>query len=350
MNNVYEAARPAPTTSDPAAKNASKADINHNPAPKDEPVLAVGPVKWSKRRIKEILFSFCRLLNSTSLWIQYHALNLTLEQKRSFDNSNLPLERMDRDLLAMYIRWIGHTVEKTVRYRKSKGGRGFGKPQILRAALDEWYRRQYPLSNFIRWAEQNLVDFKKWDETGDPQIHPEHELPPFNENSPIFEVLTNRVSTRFWKPLPVEQEKIQKVLRAACYAPTSCNRQTWKLYVHSNANLEDNIDPRGVANAELRERAPIVVYITIDERLYPEVWAPAQDAGIIGLQMSLAVAALGLGGLLMYGGDNFPQEAWRKQYNVPSYRYMHLMLLFGYPAERTLTDKRADLEDIAIFV
>src|SRR5262249_2148323 len=151
----------------------------------------------------------------------------------------------------------------------------------------------------------------------------------------------NRVSTRFWLPTPVEDEKLQSILEASTFAPTACNRQAWKLYVHKNTELQLNTKVSGAGNANLRKKAPVTIYITIDERLYPEVWAAAEDAGIIGLQLSLAATSLGLGGCLMYGAEMFDQGAFRREYNVPSYRFMYLMYMFGYPAERTLTMKRA---------
>jgi hypothetical protein len=117
--------------------------------------------------------------------------------------------------------------------------------------------------------------------------------------------------------------------------------------VRKNPNIK-NVS--NVSNKALREKAPVAMYITVDNRLYPEVWAPAEDAGIIGLQLNLAATALGLAGCLMYGSENFNQAEFRREYNVPEHRYMYLMFLFGYAAERTLTDKRIHADEVAIFI
>jgi nitroreductase len=292
------------------------------------------------------LLHLCQALNATSLWIQRRWLKTTIERERAETNLHIGLSNMDQDLLGMYIRWNGHHVEKTVRYERTMG-RGSGKPVLLRRALDEWKRRGYPNRRWIDWAEANLEDHKKWEETGVPQLHPAKLAPVFSPDSPILEVLKNRVSTRYWKEMPVEDEKIEAVLEAAVYAPTSCNRQTWKLYVQKNKHIASIND---VSNRALRQKAPVAVYITIDNRLYPEVWAPAEDAGIIGLQLNLAATALGFAGCLMYGAETFNQEEFRKQYNVPEYRFMYLMFLFGYAGERTLPDKRIHADEIAIYI
>ncbi|HZL68800.1 MAG TPA: nitroreductase family protein [Candidatus Limnocylindrales bacterium] len=307
------------------------------------------PIKRLKRWVKSLLFTGCEQLNTTSSWIQDRILHTTLEQKRAADNSAIPVGEMDRDLLAMHIRWAGHNIEKRVRTRGNPD-RGGNRAGELKAAVAEWHRRGYPHRNFVAWAEENLRDYEKWLECGEPQFHPEHDLPLFGPDSPVIEVLKNRVSTRFWKPVPVEEEKIRQIIGLATHAPTACNRQAWKLYVCRNPDLSRAANAPGVLNPTLRAVAPVTIYIAIDTRLYPEVWAPAQDAGIIGLQLSLATTAVGLTGCLMYGAEMFPQEAWRRHYGIPDYQIMELMFLFGYPAERTLTNKRADAEDVAVFL
>lgn len=299
-----------------------------------------------KRIARRFLLRLCAKLNDLSTWILKKVLYTSLEKERCEANLNRPLADMDQDLLGIYIRWNGHHVEKTVRYEKTVG-RGFSKPKLLRSALDEWYRREYPTRSWIQWAEDNLKDYEKWLESGEPQLHSVRTLPIYTPESPVMEVLKNRVSTRYWKDTPVEDEKIKTIVEAAGYAPTCCNRQTWKLYVRKNENVRES---KAVTNQALREKAPVVVYITIDHRLYPEHFAPAEDAGIIGLQLSLAATSLGLAGCLMYGAENWNQEAFRREFDIPSYRYMYLMYLFGYPAERTLTHKRVNGDEIAIYL
>lgn len=303
-------------------------------------------LKPLKRYARRRLLDLCVWLNDLSRWIQKKVLYTTLEKEHCEINLNTPFGEMDEDLLGIFIRWNGHHVEKTVRYERTSG-RGFSKPALLRGALDEWHRRQYPSRRWIQWAEENLRDYETWLATGQPQLHPARQLPIYTPESPIMEVLKNRVSTRYWTDAPVENEKVQTILEAAGYAPTCCNRQTWKLYVKRNEVIKD---VKKVDNATLREKAPVAIYITIDQRLYPEHFAAAEDAGIIGLQLSLAATSLGLAGVLMYGADNFDQESFRRTYNVPRHRYMYLMFLFGYAAERTLTEKRVHGEEIAIFI
>lgn len=41
----------------------------------------------------------------------------------------------------------------------------------------------------------------------------------------------HRVSIRKYQDKPVEQEKIEQMLRAAMAAPSACNQQPWEYYV-----------------------------------------------------------------------------------------------------------------------
>jgi len=317
-----------------------------DPQTRDPHQARPGPVKVLKRSIRRGLEWLCVALEGSSDWIQRRILQARSRQLQCEKNLKIPLAEMDQDLLGMYIRWNGHHVEKTVRYRKTVG-RGFAAPPLLRAALDEWNRRGYPRRRWTEWAEGNLRDYREWDRTGEPQLHGAEALPVFNPDAPVMKVLKNRVSTRYWEDIPVEDEKIAAILEAGAYAPTSCNRQAWKVYVHKN---DDAASIKDVSNRALLAKAPVAMYITIDHRLYPEIWAPAEDAGILGLQLNLAATSLGLAGCLMYGAEMFDQDEFRRQFDVPDYRFMYLMFLFGYAGERTLTNKRVHGDEIAIFV
>src|SRR5688572_2736709 len=241
-----------------AAPSSGAAVITPSTAP-DEPTRTErpapvrSPIKLLKRFVRQRLFELCVALNDWSAWIQRRYLRTTLARDRCESNLNMPLESMDQDMLGMYIRWNGHHVEKTVRYERTQG-RGSGKPVLLRNALNEWYRRGYPRRRWIEWAEANLEDFKRWEASGKPQLHSTKTLPVFTPDSPVMEVLKNRVSTRYWESRPVEDEKIRAILEAGAYAPTSCNRQTWKIYVKKNEQVESFND---VSNRALRQKAPV---------------------------------------------------------------------------------------------
>src|SRR4051812_16709372 len=54
------------------------------------------------------LLDLCQLLDSISDRIQHRILKTTIPRERAQANLELSLEKMDQDLLGMYIRWNGH--------------------------------------------------------------------------------------------------------------------------------------------------------------------------------------------------------------------------------------------------
>ncbi|MBQ8975232.1 MAG: nitroreductase family protein, partial [Oscillospiraceae bacterium] len=44
----------------------------------------------------------------------------------------------------------------------------------------------------------------------------------------------HRISVRKYKAAPVEQEKLDKIMRAAMASPSACNQQPWEFYVVRN--------------------------------------------------------------------------------------------------------------------
>ena len=72
-------------------------------------------------------------------------------------------------------------------------------------------------------------------------------------------MIEQRRSVRFWKRKKVEREKIEKILKAATYAPTSCNRMAWRFYIVEN-DL-DNIVEGDSTNRSMLEKAPVRIYL-----------------------------------------------------------------------------------------
>lgn len=301
-----------------------------------------------KSWIKSRVIGFCRGLEALSASIQQRFLHATLEELRAQGNMALPADRMDENLLGQFIRYMGHALEKAVR-NDYEEGRGRDKYEVLKQAVAQWKERGYPERTFVAWAGEHLKSYEEWCRTRTPQRIPADPSGPLNPDA-LLDVIRSRTSIRFWSEKPVEREKIEKILRAATYAPSSCNRQPWYFHVVLNKNPAREAPACSVSNVSLRDKAPVVIYIAVDERLYPERYAPAIDAGITGMQMSLAATSLGLGNCMMYGGENFPQQEVKAKHGIPEPQYIYLLLLLGYPDETTTQEKRVDIEDAARFL
>ena len=73
----------------------------------------------------------------------------------------------------------------------------------------------------------------------------------------FLELAKQRYSVRAYKSVPVEDEKLQKVLGAARLAPTACNLQPFQLIVIHTSDREDEL--RRIYNPSWFVQAPIVI-------------------------------------------------------------------------------------------
>ncbi len=257
------------------------------------------------------------------------------------------IKEMDRDQLGQLIRFNAHALDKATKCENRDVGRGRERKQLLERALDEWQERGYPLGPDKIWAREILKSYGRWCMGEAKLIQPVKEDHKYGEND-IFSVIEQRRSVRFWKKKRVEREKIEKILRAATYAPSSCNRMTWRFFVVEN-DL-DNIFEGDSTNRNLLEKAPVRVYLGIDERLYPEIYAPAIDAGCALQNLILAAHALGLGSCLMYHCESVNQEKLRTELGIPAYYRIYCAVPLGYPDEIPSTPGRVSLDEVSTFV
>ena len=113
----------------------------------------------------------------------------------------------------------------------------------------------------------------------------------------FFATIAGRYSVRGYKPDPVSDDLLEKVLEAARRAPTAANRQPFRIVVIRTEGREDEL--RRVYASRWFTQAPLVIAVVavpgeawrrMDDKPYDEV-----DATIAMDHLILAAAALGLG-------------------------------------------------------
>lgn len=114
----------------------------------------------------------------------------------------------------------------------------------------------------------------------------------------LFNVIQNRYSVRAYKQDPVEEDKLHKILEAACLAPTAANRQPFQIIVIHTAGREQEL--RRIYQREWFVKAPVILCVCgepshgwvrgYDGKNYTDV-----DAAIVMDHLILAATDLGLG-------------------------------------------------------
>lgn len=115
--------------------------------------------------------------------------------------------------------------------------------------------------------------------------------------SAVMENLMTRTSIRAYQDRPVEDEKVEQLLRAAMAAPTAGNRQPWKFVVIKDKQTLKAIS--GYFNTmKMAEHASLAIVVCGDmDNTYPadgrDYWV--EDTSAATENLLLAAHALGLG-------------------------------------------------------
>ena len=160
------------------------------------------------------------------------------------------------------------------------------------------------------------------------------------------ELVTKRYSVRAYKPNPVEEEKLQQVLKAARLAPTAANRQPFQIIVIHTAGREQELSR--IYGREWFVQAPLVICAcglptqgwtrSGDGKSYTDV-----DVAIVVDHMTLAAADVGLGTCWVAA---FDPVAAREVLGLPDDVEPIVFMTLGYPDDHLKTKKRKSLSEL----
>jgi len=160
------------------------------------------------------------------------------------------------------------------------------------------------------------------------------------------DLIRKRYSVRAYKPDPVEDAKLARILEAARLAPTAANRQAFRVVVIQTKGHEEAL--RRVYGREWFTQAPLVLAVCA---LPAEGWvrkadgwnAAEVDATIAMTHLVLAAAEEGLGTCWTAAFD--PQAA-RDVLKLPEGVVPSAFTPLGYPADSLPPKKRRPVEEL----
>lgn len=153
----------------------------------------------------------------------------------------------------------------------------------------------------------------------------------------VLDLIKSRRSIRKYKSIPVEDEKIQKCLEAARWAPSASNKQPWEFIVVKDENMRKKF-------AELHPYAKFVaespvVFVPLTN---PEIHSKyhMSDTGLAILHFMIQAHALGLGtcwaGVI---GTSFEPDL-KKLLNVPDHLNIMALVALGYPDQERESSRK----------
>ena len=140
----------------------------------------------------------------------------------------------------------------------------------------------------------------------------------------VYQCIRSRLTVRSFKPDPVPERVIRRMLQAARWAPSARNRQPWNFVIVQNPDTLAQIG--GIASSGgFIGGAPLAVAVVMDRGGRPEF-----DAGRSLQQMELAAWSQGVGGCTagVRGEEN---EKVKELLGIPEDKDLVTVVAFGYP-------------------
>lgn len=187
----------------------------------------------------------------------------------------------------------------------------------------------------------------------------------------VFEVMKNRRSVRKYKPDPVPQEDVNKIIDAARMAATSGNQQPWKFLIVQDRDridalkefcikksIESYTAARKPSKTDLEARieriteyygnylsAPVyVVILTDNTSQYPDYnhW----DGPLAAANLMLAARALGYG--TVFCTDSINEEITKEFFNIPDQYTRVCITPIGIPVEWPESPEKKSLDSFMV--
>lgn len=165
-----------------------------------------------------------------------------------------------------------------------------------------------------------------------------------------------RQSDRAFDPdRSVEKDKLQRILQAACIAPSACNSQPWHFIVVDDPELKNKVadatSNRLLGINHFTKQAPVHILL-VEEK--PNVsagfgsWVKDKnfahlDVGITAAHIVLAAEDEGLGSCIL---GWFDEKAVRQLLNIPSGKRVLLDIVIGYSTQPDREKKRKKTEEV----
>ena len=252
------------------------------------------------------------------------------------------------DLRAVLHERTHHTIEVLI-YRLLNEGREAPKDfgVVAEYLMGLWRRRGLPLDPpDIKWCARYIEYAKKMREGGKVRLEPTTwESFTEDEVATVERLIYGRKSIRQFKPEPVPDEMIRRILKAGLYAPHGCNVGCTRFLV-----LRDPEEQKLVRSDIPIENCVMIVvlqelsmYRTLrfDERVPQNLFF---DAAAAADHICLMAHALGLGSCWLTHGEE-TQRKLRDHFKLSPTMTSRNHIIVGWPGEDTIKSERMSLDE-----
>jgi len=262
-------------------------------------------------------------------------------------------EWMDDEYWAAVLRKYAHIMDKGLSACEFQPGRG---GEYRDAATDAYeHIKSDTVRNdpSVQWATQKIQQYNQSQRTG-AGYHggPPPELPPCTYDD-LVATIRSRRSIRSFQPRVVDDQTLSKIVEVAVWAPSSCNKQTMKVFATNNPELAKQCLHTCKGGTCISDYVPCFLSFCADLRSYvmpQEAWLPQVDTSLAAQNCTLAAHTLGLSlNLLTWcQHDTHEEVSLRNLLSVPAHHRIIMNGILGYPATSVQTPVRKSLEHLLV--
>lgn len=154
----------------------------------------------------------------------------------------------------------------------------------------------------------------------------------FADTNVVVDNMLNRKSVRKYSNKPVEQDKIDLIVKSAMSAPSAKNLQPWELLVVTDKNLLKQI-AKYIPNASYSKKSQFAIIVCGDKNVSEKFWV--QDCSAATENILLAVESLDLGAVwcAVYPYED-KVEKIQKLFKLPDNIVPLNVIPVGYPKKK----------------
>ena len=142
----------------------------------------------------------------------------------------------------------------------------------------------------------------------------------------VYQAIKSRRTVRDYKPDPIPQELVRKILQAGRWAPSSSNTQKWHFIAVQDRDILTALG-KIATHGPFVGQAPLCIAVLMDDAPRPQL-----DAGRALQQMELMAWSEGVGMCFVGVREDDQQKAIKELLGIPQSMELITLLPFGYRA------------------
>ncbi|MEF9935377.1 MAG: nitroreductase family protein [Clostridium sp.] len=152
----------------------------------------------------------------------------------------------------------------------------------------------------------------------------------------MLDLLRTRRSIRRYRDKPIEQEKIDTLIKAALLSPSSRSKRPWEFITVTEPSLIKDLAKSKEHGSKFVELAPLC-FVVIADRECCDVWI--EDASIASAILHLTAHSMDLGSCWVqirernHSEDISSEDYVRNLLNIPDNYAVEAIITVGYPDE-----------------